>query len=154
LAKDPEKLHYNASLILGLAAAELKDFPACETYLRNCINQSAKLQSVLKLSQSFGFLIEFYFENKKYDETAKLCQELINLKTDDGKDRIVLFATTNPRTGETDFYESDSFATNERLVPFAFRQLAQAFAKQGKYDLAHKVLDNLLKQNDDWQDRQ
>lgn len=154
MAKEPQKLHYNASLILALSAAELKDLPATEAFLRNCINQAAKLQSVLKLSQSFGFLIDVYFENKKYDETAKLCQELINMKTDDGKDRSVLFAVTNPRTGEVDFIEQDSFATNERLIPFAFRQQVQAMAKQGKYEQAHKVLDNLLKQENDWQDRQ
>ncbi len=154
LAKDKDQLRYNASLVLALAAAEMKDLPASEAFFRNCIHQAAKLQSVGKLAQSFGGLIEIYFENKKYDETAKLCQELINLKTDDGKERIVLFAYTNKRSGETEFYENDSFNTTEPLLPFIFRQQVQAMSKQGKYEQAHNVLDNLIKQNDDWRDRQ
>ncbi len=154
LAKEKGQIHYNASLVLALTAAEMKDIPASETFFRNCIHQAAKLQSVTKLAQSFGGLIEIFFENKMYDETTKLCQELINLKTDDdGKERVVLFAYTNKR-GETEFYENDSFNTTEPLLPFIFRQQVQAMAKQGKYEQAHKVLDNLIKQNDDWRDRQ
>lgn len=155
-AKDPakEQLGYNASLVLALVAADMKDLPACEAYFRNCIHQAAKLQSASKLLQSFGGLIEVYFENKKYDETTKLCQELINLKTDDGKERIVLFAYTNRRTGETEFYENDSFNTTEALLPIIFRQQVQAMAKQQKYDQAHKVVDNLIKSNGDWRDAQ
>jgi len=154
LAKEKEQLRYNASLILALTAAEMKDLPASEAFFRNCIHQAVKLQSASKLLQSFGGLIEIYFENKKYDETAKLCQELINLKTDDGKERIVLFAYTDKRTGETEFYENDSFNTKEPLLPYIFRQQVQAMAKQGKYEQAHQVLDNLLKQGEDWRDRQ
>ena len=154
LAKEKEKLHYSASLVLALSAADLKDLPSSETFFRNCIEQAVKLQSPTKLLQSFGGLIEIYYDAKKYDETARLCKELIDLKTDDGKDRIVLFAYTNPRTGETDFYESDNFNTTEPLAPFVYRQMIQAMAKQAKYKEAHKILDNLIKQSGDWRDRQ
>lgn len=154
MAKEKGQLRYTPSLVLALAAAELKDLPASEVFFRNCIEQAAKLQSATKLLQSFGGLIEVYFENKKFDESARLCQELINLKTDDGKERIVLFAYTNRRTGETEFYENDSFSTTEPLLPYIFRQQVQAMAKQGKYEQAHKILDNLIKQGDDWKDRQ
>lgn len=154
MAKEKGQLRYNASLILALTAADMKDLPASEAFFRNCIDQAVKLQSASKLLQSFGGLIEIYFENKKYDETTRLCQELINLKTDDGKERIVLFAYTDKRSGETEFYENDSFNTTEPLLPYIFRQQVQAMAKQGKYEQAHRVLDNLLKQADDWRDRQ
>jgi len=154
LAKEKEKLSYQASLILALVAAEQKDLPASETFFRHCIKQAMKLQSVTKLLQSFGGLIDVYYENKKYDETARLCQELIGLKTEDGKERIVLFAYTNKRTGETDFYEGDNFNTSEPLQPFVYRQLAQTLAKQGKYKEAHEILNNLIKQSGDWRDRQ
>lgn len=154
LAKDPQKLGYQASLILALAAADLKDLPSSEAFFRNCIQQATKLQSVSKLLQSFGGLIDVYYENKKYDETARLCQELINLKTDDGKERIVLFAYTNKRTNEIEFYEGDNFNTTEPLQPFVYRQLVQVLSRQGKYKEAHEILNNLIKQGGDWKDRQ
>src|SRR6266404_5187132 len=140
LLEDKDK----AKSLIAQAPAEMKDLPASEAYFRVCIDQAAKLQSVSKLLQSFGGLSEIFFENKRYDDITRLCQELINLKTDDGKERTVLFAYTNKR-GETEFYEDDSFHTTEPLLPYVFRQQVQAMAKQGKYDQAHKVLDNLIK---------
>lgn len=153
LAKQKDKLRFNAALVLALAASELKDIPAAEAFFHICIDQAAKLQSVSKLFQSFGGLTEIYFENKRYDDITKLCQDLINRKSDDDKERIVMFARTN-RQGETYFDEDDSFNTTERLLPYIFRQQVLAMAKQGKYEQAHKVLDNLIKQSDDWRDRQ
>jgi tetratricopeptide (TPR) repeat protein len=113
-----------------------------------------KLQSATKLLQSFGGLIEVYYDNKKYDETTRLCKELLDLKSDDGKERVVLFAFTDPRTGETDFAAESGFDTAERIAPLIYRQMIQAMAKQKKYKEAHNVLDNLIKQNNDWRDRQ
>ncbi|HEX3314529.1 MAG TPA: hypothetical protein VHR72_06520, partial [Gemmataceae bacterium] len=122
-----EKLHYNASLVLALAAADLKDLPASEAFFRNCIDQALKLQSESQLLQSFGGLIDIYYDAKKYDDAARLCKEFIDLKTDDGKERTVLIAYTN-RRGETEFYESDSFALKDRLVPIVYRQYVQSIA--------------------------
>lgn len=154
LTKQKDKLRFNAALVLALAAAEIKDIPAAEAYFHICIDQAAKLQSVSKLFQSFGGLTEIYFENKRYDDITKLCQDLINRKSDDDKERIVMFARTNPRTGESYFDEDDSFNTTERLLPYIFRQQVLAMSRQGKYEQAHKVLDNLIKQSDDWRDHQ
>jgi tetratricopeptide (TPR) repeat protein len=147
-----EKLHYNASLVLALAAADLKDLSASEAFFRNCIDQALKLQSETKLLQSFGGLIDIYYDAKKYDEAARLCKEFIDLKTDDGKERTVLIAYTN-RRGETEFYESDSFALKDRLVPIVYRQYVQSIAKQGKHKEALQVLENLIKMQNDWRDR-
>ena len=147
-----EKLHYNASLVLALAAADLKDLSASEAFFRNCIDQALKLQSETKLLQSFGGLIDVYYDAKKYEDTARLCKEFIDLKTDDGKERNVLIAVTN-RRGETEFLESDSFVLKDRLIPIVYRQYVQAIAKQGKYKEAHQVLENLIKMQNDWQDR-
>jgi tetratricopeptide (TPR) repeat protein len=147
-----EKLHYNASLVLALAAADLKDLSASEAFFRNCIDQALKVQSEGKLLQSFGGLIDIYYDAKKYEDTARLCKEFIDLKTDDGKERTVLIAYTN-RRGETEFYESDSFALKDRLVPIVYRQYVQSIAKQKKFKEAHQVLENLIKMQNDWQDR-
>jgi tetratricopeptide (TPR) repeat protein len=147
-----EKLRYNASLVLALAAADLKDLTSSEALFRNCIDQAIAVQSETKLLQSFGGVIDIYFDAKKYDDAARLCKEFIDLKTDDGKERNVLIAYTN-RKGETEFYESDSFALKDRLVPIVYRQYVQSIGKQGKFKEAHQVLENLIKMQNDWQDR-
>ena len=118
IVKEKEKLQYNASLVLALAAADLKDLPSSEAFFRNCIDRSLKLQSETKLLQSFGGLIDIYYEAKKYDDTARLCKEFIELKVDDGKERNVLIAYTN-RKGDTEFYESDSFNTSAVILTTA-----------------------------------
>jgi len=153
LAKEPGGLSYNGAYVLALAATDLKDLQSAEALFRVCMTQAVKLQSARKLLQSYGALIDAYFDAKKFDESAKLCRELLDLKTDDGKERVVLTAITN-RFGEIDFVEDDSFDTAKRLRPGVHRLLVQSIAKQGKYDQAIKVVDNLIKLQDHWMERQ
>jgi tetratricopeptide (TPR) repeat protein len=133
--------------------AETKDIKASEVFYRICMEQAAKLQSTRKLLQSYGGLIDLFYENKKYDESVRVCRELLELKTDDGKPRIVLQAVSN-RFGETDFIEDDRFDTAKRLRPGVHRLLIQAMAKQGKYDKALEFVETLLKAQDHWMERQ
>lgn len=153
LVKEPDKLTYNAAMVLALAAADMKDYKSAEALFRVCMHQAAKLQSPRKLLQSYGVLIDLYYENKQYDESARLCRELIELKTDDGKPRIVLEAFTD-RFGQTDFNESDGFDSGKRLRGPVHRLLIQAVTKQGKYEQALKLTDSLIKTDNHWQERQ
>lgn len=146
-------LTYNGAYILAQVAQELKDLAACEALYRVCMDESARLQSPKKLLESYGGLIDTYYENKKFAESARVCRELLELKTDDGKPRIVMIAVPT-RFGETDFIEDDSFDTAKRLRPGVHRLLIQAIAKQGKFDQAVKLVDNLIKTNDHWMERQ
>jgi tetratricopeptide (TPR) repeat protein len=148
-----EQVGYNAAYILAQAAADLKDIKTSEALFRLCMKDAAKLQSTFKLLQSYGGLIDLFQENKMYAESARVCRELLELKTDDGKPRIVLFAVSTP-TGETDFVESDTFDTARRLRPAVHRLLIEAVTKQGKYDQALKLVDNLVKASDNWRQRQ
>ena len=152
-AAKKKELSYNAALVLGLTAADLKEFKTAETFLRVCMEKAAKLQSLEKLSQSYGLVTDLYFEQKMYADGARVCKELLELNTDDGKDRKVV-ATIADRTGEVDFSEPrDRFDTAELLRPVIFETYVKATAKQGKYDQAIKLVDNLLKKKDDWIDR-
>jgi tetratricopeptide (TPR) repeat protein len=153
LTKEKERLSYNGAMVLGMAASDLKDFKAAEAFFRVGMLYGVKLQSARKLLESYGGLIDLYFENKKYDESARLCRELLELKTDDGKPRVVLTAFTD-RFGNTDFNEDDSFDTAKRLRPGVHRLLVQAVTKQGKYDQAIKLADTLIKLQDHWLERQ
>jgi tetratricopeptide (TPR) repeat protein len=151
-AKDAP-LAYNAAYILAQVASELKDLKSGESLFRVCCGQAAKLQSTRKMLQSYGGLIDMLYENKKFDASAKVCRELLELKTGDGKPRIYYLAVPN-RFGEPDFIEDEEFDAAKRLRPGVHRLMIQAIAKQGKYDQALKLVDNLIRAQDNWQERQ
>jgi tetratricopeptide (TPR) repeat protein len=148
-----DALSYNAALVLALAAAEQKDLAASEAFFRVCMDKAAKLESPRRLAQAYGGLIELFYENKKYEESARVCQELLELKTGGDKSRIVLLAVTT-RFGQSDFEEVDNYDAAEDLRAGVHRLLIQAITKQGKFDDALKLLDNLLAAKDSWRDRQ
>lgn len=152
-AAKKKELSYNGAMVLALAASDLKDMKVAEVYFRVCMEQAAKLQSHEKMKQSYGLLIELYYEYKQYANCSRICKELLELNTDDGKERQVVGLTSNPR-GEPEFTEPrDRFDTAQRLRPAIFEIYVKSTAKQGKYDQAIKLVDNLLKKNDDWIDR-
>lgn len=154
LAKEKKiDFSYNGALVLALACADLKDMKGSETFFRLCMNQAAKLQSGRKLLQAYGGLIDLYYDNKNFADSARVCRELLELKTDDGKPRIVLTAITT-RFGEPDFVEDDSFDTAKRLRPGVHRLLIQAVTKQGKFEQALTLVDSLIKAQDHWLERQ
>ncbi len=154
LAKEKKaNLSYNAALVLALASADMKDMQGSEIFFRVCMDQAAKLQSARKLLQSYGGLIDLYYDNKKFDDSARVCRELLELKTDDGKPRLVLTAITT-RFGEPDFVEDDSFDTAKPLRSGVHRLLIQAVTKQGKFEQALTLVDSLIKAKDHWLERQ
>src|SRR2546425_4711415 len=98
--KEKNELQFNGALILAQVAGDLKDLKSAEAFYRLCMKDGAKLQSTRKLLQSYGGLISLFYDNKKYPESARVCQELLELKTDDGKPRLVMIPVFNPRTGD------------------------------------------------------
>ena len=151
-AKNKE-LTYNAALVLGLVAAETKDMKSAETYLKVCMEKAARLQSVEKLKESYGLLIELYYDYKQYADAARISKELLELNTDDEKQREVR-QTYVDRTGKVDISEGEEggFKTALRLRPYVYEYHVKAVAKQGKYDQALRLVDNLLKADKDWID--
>ncbi len=147
------KISYNGAFVLGLAAADLKDMKTSEVFFRFCMEKAAKLQSVQRLVQSYGGLIDLYYDQRQYEDSARICKELLDLKTDDGKQRIVLRAMKG-RFGEIDFFEDDNYNTTNNLRPTVQQQLVKAIAKQGKYEQAIKLVDSMLKDQDHWMERQ
>jgi len=58
------------------------------------------------------------------------------------------------RFGGVEFREEqDGFNTAENLRPYVREIYIKAIAKQGKFDQAVKMVDNLLKKNSDWHDQ-
>jgi tetratricopeptide (TPR) repeat protein len=149
LAEKKEGLSYNAALVLGLAAADQKDLKASETFLRVCVSEGVMVQSTRKLAQAYGTLIELLYEAKRYADCARVCKEVLDLKTDTATPRLVLRAYTDD-SGDTDFIEDNGFHTAKRLQPMVARYLVRAQAKQGKYDQALALADKLAKGEADW----
>jgi tetratricopeptide (TPR) repeat protein len=111
-------VNYNASYILARAAQELKDIESAEVLYRYCKDQAVKLESGNKMVQSFGGLIDLYYDNKKFDKAVKLCKEFMDVGGND---------------------------TVARLKPAVLERMIQALARQGKYDEALKRVDELVK---------
>jgi tetratricopeptide (TPR) repeat protein len=124
-AKEKEQpFNYNACYILARSAQKLKEFEPAQTFYRLAAEQALALKSGYKLGQSYGGLIDLLYENKKYDESEKLCKEFLGLKGDQ---------------------------TVDQLKVLVLRRMIQAMAKQEKFDDASKLVENLLKaQPDNW----
>lgn len=111
-------VNYNAAYILGRSAHDLKDFDTCETLYRYCADEATKLHSGQKMVQSFGGLIDLYYDHKKYDKAVKLCKEFMDIGGNE---------------------------TVARLKPAVLERMIQALARQGKYDDALKRVEELVK---------
>jgi len=153
LAQKKEGLAYNAALVLALAAADQKDLQASDAFFHVCADIGAKNQSTRQLAQAYGTLIEIYFDNKKYPECVRICREVLSLKTDDKKPRLVYRAFTDD-TGDTDFFEDTSFDSAKLLRPEVQRYLVRSLTKLGEFDDALKQADSLIKSKSkaDWLD--
>jgi len=153
LVKEKKPLSYNAAFVLARVAGEMKDFKSSEVFFRVCMGQAAKLQSTKKIIQSYGGLIDLLYENKKYAESARVCQELLELKTDDGKPREYLIFVPSKNFRGDGFEPVDDFDPGKLLKPVAHRMLIEAIVKQGKYEQALKMVDNLIKKTKHWRER-
>jgi len=154
LAKENKNsLAYNAALVFARVADNLKDPKSSEAFYRICTQQAVKLRSTQKLEQSYGNLIMLLFENKQYAESEKVCRELIELRTDDGKDREDLVGETIKKTGEFDYFRDDKFEPAAKLRSGVYRLLIQSVAKQGKFKEALKMVDKLIVEHNHWLER-
>jgi tetratricopeptide (TPR) repeat protein len=114
--KEPP-FNYNAAYIMARVAQELKDLETAKVLYRVCVADATKLQSGQKMAQSFGGLIDLYYENKKFKEVVEICREFLDLKGD---------------------------PTVERLKPAVIERMIQAMTRQGKIDDALKLVDNFV----------
>jgi tetratricopeptide (TPR) repeat protein len=150
LKDDKQPFSYNAAFLLAAAAQDANNLQASTAFYRFCARLAVKLESTDKIIQSYGGLIDLLYENKKYDDAAKVCQEILEMKAPESRPRIILLAATN-RFGETDFEELDHFNSAAFVRPAVHKILIQAVAKQGKFNQALKLVDNLLKAQDSWE---
>lgn len=118
--KEPP-FNYNATFILARVADELKEVDTALGFYRLSADEALKLQSGKKLSQAFGGLIDLLYENKRFEETTKVCREFIEVKGND---------------------------TVDQLKPAVMERMVQSLTKQGQIKEALKLVENLVKAED------
>jgi tetratricopeptide (TPR) repeat protein len=148
-AKDPG-LNYTAAMTLAQVALDKKELPATELFYRVCMEHAVKLQSTIKIVESYGGLIYALYNNNKYGSAALVCRELLELPTGDGKPRIYIVEADDAGT----YVEDPTFNLTKKVEPEVRRLMIMAIAKDGRYELALKLVDNLVRQKDHWQERQ
>jgi tetratricopeptide (TPR) repeat protein len=134
LTKEKDQpLNFNAAYILGQVAVRVKDYDASQVFYRLCVEQAAKLGSERKLLLALAGLernIQILFADKKYDDSAKLCQEVLEILE---RERKLLEGGV----------EREQFGQEVRED--ILRQWIRSLAKGGKAEDAEKMLDSLLK---------
>jgi len=130
-------LSYNAAYILARAAQLLKDQDSAVPLYRACIDQANLVKSPMRLYESYEGIVASYYVAGKYDDCLKALQEFLELPEEKVADPA--------NDDETPKYN----ATLKRAQQLMRRELVQVLARQGKVDEAHKVVDNMLKQDPD-----
>ena len=125
MAKEKDQpFNYTGAFILARAAHFVKDFEAAQVFYEIAKKTATKLQSSSKIILVYDGLIDIYMETKKFDDAIEMCREFLKISAD--------------RTSEI-----------ERIKPFILERMIQAMAKQGKFDEAMKLTDELIDSDGD-----
>ena len=89
MAKEKEQpFNFTAAYILGETADFLKDAEAGKAFFWICAEEGVKLQSSEKLIRAYSGLLSVidleFFTDKKYDESSKLSQQLLEMMEKQG----------------------------------------------------------------------
>ena len=121
----PQPFNYTAAFILARVAHALKEFEPAKAFYKLASEESFNLQSANKIIQCYDGLIDLYYENKKFDEAVKTCQEFLKIDSEDRQSPI------------------------NRIKPFVMERMIQSKAKQGKVEEALKLTDEHLEADGD-----
>ncbi len=122
MAKDPDDspFSYTATTILGRVALSLRDVPSGEKFFKQAASKAGKLGSQSKVYESYMGLINLYYLNRDFAKSAKLCQELLSLPGEEIR----------------------------RRGPFIMERLIECQVRDGKFEEARKLTNNLVEADD------
>jgi tetratricopeptide (TPR) repeat protein len=109
--------NYNGALMVARLAHFVKQFDVAEPLYEHLIETATKLKSGSKMVTAYEGLIDMYFESKKYAQASETCEKFVD--------------TTGPEE-------------YEQAKPFILERLAQAKAKEEKFDDAMRVAELLI----------
>jgi pentatricopeptide repeat protein len=129
MAKEKEQpFNVNATSILARVAAAMKQYDISERFYRINLNQALKLQSAPKIGKAYDGLTAILFENKKYADSQKVCQEFMELEVDKQLDEDL-----------------------EGYKLRVLRRMIRCMVRQNEVDKAKDILDRLIKaQPENW----
>jgi tetratricopeptide (TPR) repeat protein len=108
---------YNGAIIVARLAHFTKEYDTAEPFYKYMVETATKLKSGSKIVEANEGLIDLYFDSKKYAKAAEVCEKFVDTL---GPDEV------------------------EDAKPFVLERLAQAKAKQGKFDEALRLADLLV----------
>src|SRR5262249_9379228 len=131
-AKDPNLTYYGA-LTLAQVAEKDKDYKAVETLYSVGMDKAVKLYSTRKILQSYGGLVDALFKGKKYAEAARVCREVLEIKTGDETPRKFFFIQED-KFGDFGFLEAPNYDVAKPIQSAFYQMMIQSMAKEGKYE--------------------
>lgn len=108
---------YTGALMVARLAHFTKQYDTAEPFYRLMVDNSTKLKSGEKMVTAYEGLIDLYFDTKRYEKAAETCEKFVDTL---GPDEV------------------------EDAKPFVLERLAQAKAKQEKFDEALRLADLLI----------
>jgi tetratricopeptide (TPR) repeat protein len=116
-AKGDNPFKYNGAVVVARLAHFTKEYDTAEPFYKYMVETATKLKSGSKIVEANEGLIDLYFDSKKYAKAAEVCEKFVDTL---GPDEV------------------------EDAKPFVLERLAQAKAKQGKFDEALRLADLLV----------
>jgi tetratricopeptide (TPR) repeat protein len=119
--------NYSASLVLAMAAKEVKDLDTAVPFFRRAIAKAEEMKSDRRLATAYFHFINLYIEHKKFTEAEKVCKQVLEMQ----------------RAPEDDNDEK----TLQNAKMMALRRMVMISALQGKLEQAEKTLKPFLEEN-------
>ncbi|WP_148087918.1 tetratricopeptide repeat protein [Gemmata obscuriglobus] len=110
--------NFNGGLIVARLAHFNKQYDIAEPFYEALVENATKIKSGSKMVDAYEGLIDLYWETKKYALVSETCQKFVD---DMGPEEY------------------------ERAKPFILERLVQSMAKEGKFDEALGLVDNLIR---------
>ncbi|MDY3552456.1 tetratricopeptide repeat protein [Gemmata sp. JC717] len=110
--------NFNGGLIVARLAHFNKQYDVAEPFYEALVENATKIKSGSKMVDAYEGLIDLYWETKKYALVSETCQKFVD---DMGPEEY------------------------ERAKPFILERLVQSMAKEGKFDEALSLVDNLIR---------
>jgi tetratricopeptide (TPR) repeat protein len=121
MSKDkPQPFNRNVTFLLARVAENLHDVDVSAAFYRLNAVQQLKLLSERGIAQAYLGLIQMYQANRRFADSEKACREVLGIEGEEEGDL-------------------------EDIKPTVMRQLVLAIARQGNYDRALKITDELIK---------
>jgi tetratricopeptide (TPR) repeat protein len=127
IAKDKGKeqpFNVNATFVLAKTAELLRETDVAETFYRIHIDQTLQLMSWEKLGEGYTGLIKTLYQDRRFEESEKVCQEFLSINDRD-KESLKL------------------------IKPGVLRQMVLIMGKEGKTDKATELIDKIIQSQPD-----